>query len=165
METPKQTLDYAAALARAERYCAQAEHCLYEVRHKLRLWGAQADEIPAILDSLVERGFVDEARYARAFARDKHRFSGWGAQRIASQLRARHLASADIATAVAELQAEFDTADKLRTLLTSRYRTLPASLPRARAYERLMRYGLYRGYSYDAVASVVSSLLGSPDEP
>ena len=52
--------------------CARREYCRAEMRQKA-LKALDGDEAAAVevLDSLVEDGFVDDARYAGAFAREK----------------------------------------------------------------------------------------------
>lgn len=152
-------IDRAKAYERAARYCATAERCNAQVLAKLRTWGAPSRDVQSILYDLTEAGFVDDERYAKAFTRDKHRFSGWGTRRIASELRAKGISSDIISTALTELTDECDTRDKLRTILEARLRSIPETLDRRRAWERLVRFGLYRGYDYEDVASIASSLL------
>ncbi|MDO4692490.1 MAG: regulatory protein RecX [Porphyromonadaceae bacterium] len=159
MRQDKAPLTEEQALSKAARYCVGAERCLWEVQRKLAQWGASPEDYEPILAYLLAEGFVCEARYAEAFARDKHRFSGWGARRIEQELRARQIKSADIGTALGALEAELDPQEQLQKLLEKKYRSLPEGLDRRKAYERLMRYGLYRGYDYDAVAEIASTLV------
>lgn len=159
MEKTKKALDHAAALSRAQSYCALAERCAHQVKQKLRLWGAAECDYEDIIERLRSRDFINHRRYAHAFARDKHRLSGWGAQRIARELRARHIEAEHIQSALAELAEEHDIQAKLRTTLEGKLKTFPPNLDRRKAYERLMRYGLYRGYDYDAVSSLAEGLL------
>ena len=70
--TPQKALEMMAGL------CAKFEQCPYDIMAKLRKFGLTAEDAGEVLDSLREQKFVDEARYARSFARDKVRFSGWG---------------------------------------------------------------------------------------
>ncbi|WP_044189067.1 regulatory protein RecX [Porphyromonas sp. COT-290 OH860] len=161
MRQDKAPLTREQALGKAARYCVGAERCLWEVRRKLEQWEASPEDYADILNYLQTEGFVDEGRYAEAFARDKHRFSGWGARRIEQELRGRHLKSADIAAALRRLEEELDPREQLQKLLEKKYKSLPSGLDRHKVYERLMRYGLYRGYDYEAVSSVASALTAT----
>ena len=49
-------------------------------------------------------------------------------------------------------------------LLRKKYRTFPQSLERRKAFDRLMRYGLYRGYEYEEVREATRTILGDDDD-
>ena len=73
-----------------ELRCARQEMCSADVRRKaLRSFEGDADRADALVRSLVENGYVDDARYAAAFAREKSRLTGWGPVKITFQLRVR----------------------------------------------------------------------------
>ena len=83
-ERVKQVLD---AL---EAQCAKREYCTADIRRKAleRLdWDAEA--AGAVVDALVEGRFVDDRRYAAAYAREKSSLSGWGPVKIRTTLLAR----------------------------------------------------------------------------
>ena len=75
------------ALVRLETLCARSEQSTGEAREKLRRWGILSADAEKIIDSLVDRRFIDNARFARAFARDKIRFSKWGRIKVSQKLR------------------------------------------------------------------------------
>ena len=59
-------------LNRMQAYCARTEHCRSEVAAKLRQAGADVRMIERILQRLVDDRFIDEERFARAYAHDKY---------------------------------------------------------------------------------------------
>ena len=85
------------ALARLQGQCSRAEYCSSQVRQKLSRWRDASlakgmlsftdDEAEDILRALVEEGYVDDARFAGAYVRDKARFSRWGEVKIAYNLK------------------------------------------------------------------------------
>lgn len=152
------------ALVKATTYCARAEHCLHEVRQKLWQWKLEEEHHDEVLRYLADNNYVDEWRYAEAFARDKHRFSAWGVRRIADELRARHIPSDAISAALAALEEEFPTGDQLFKLLERKLASLPEGLEPRKRYDRLVRYALYKGYDYDAVRATLSALLSDLDD-
>lgn len=166
MEQAKdQLLDRKAGLTRASNYCARAERCISQVLDKLRLWYVDPLEHGNIIYDLVQAGYIDEVRYATMFARDKHRLSGWGMHRIKQELRARHIDSAIITQALEALEDEFDMGCKLSDLLERKWRSLPQSLDKRQAYDKLVRYAQYRGYSYAEIAPIAQRLLRhDPDD-
>ncbi len=82
-----------ALLGRARAYCASAEQCASAVRQKLRDWGADSALAAAIVGRLEEEGYIDDARYARAYCESKMLRSGWGRMKVAYQLRLKQLAA------------------------------------------------------------------------
>ena len=76
--------------------CSRSEQCEKDVRHKILRSGLGAEDAEKILSALREGKFIDESRFARAYARDKVRFSGWGRYKIRSGLMARRLKPSDI---------------------------------------------------------------------
>ena len=62
------------------RMCSRREYCVADIRKKLLVQldgnAAEADEIIAML---LNEKYVDDLRYASAYARDKSSISGWGA--------------------------------------------------------------------------------------
>lgn len=152
------------ALRKATSYCARAEHCLHEVRQKLWQWRLDEAHHEEVLYYLTDNGYIDEARYAEAFARDKHRFSAWGVRRIADELRARRVPSALIRRAIASLEEEFPLEDQLTTLLERKLASIPEGLEPRKRYDRLMRHALYKGYSYDEIRDTLGRLLQDLDD-
>jgi regulatory protein len=87
------------------RYCAYQERCTSEAETRLKAWGAPPAEIPAMIKSLVKEGFIDDARYARSFARGKFNHNHWGNIRIRHELHARGIRESFIAGALEEIDA------------------------------------------------------------
>lgn len=155
------------AYARLASYCAQAERSPSDLRRRMQRLEL-AEELQAeLLMRLEAEGFVCGERFARAFVHDKHRFNGWGPRRLEHELRRHGIASSVIAAALEELEEETSAGDeesRVLELLRTKQRSLPAGLERRKAYDRLMRFGLYRGYDYDEVREAITQLLDT-DEP
>ncbi|MBA2422180.1 MAG: RecX family transcriptional regulator [Chitinophagales bacterium] len=75
------------ALERLKKYCAYQERSQHEVRHKLLKLGQYGNDLENIIVKLIEDGFVNEERYAMAFARGKYRMKSWGRNKIIQQLK------------------------------------------------------------------------------
>ncbi len=119
-----------------ELRCARQEMCSADVRRKaLRSFEGDADRADALVRSLVENGYVDDARYAAAFAREKSRLTGWGPVKITFQLRGKGLSEEAIRQALKSVQGEPD------------------------ARLRLIRFALGRGYEWAAVSEALKGIL------
>ncbi|WP_282918096.1 regulatory protein RecX [Porphyromonas macacae] len=158
MNKEKKNLTFDRLRDKAEVYCMRAEHCSMQVSDLLKRHGATQEQISQIIEGLKKEGFIDESRFSEAFARDKHRFNGWGKERIRLELKARHIAETDIVRALELLTEQFDMQSAVEELLMKKYRSLK-DFSFGSAYPKLMRYGLYRGYSYELVDKVARELL------
>lgn len=58
--------------------CSRSEQCSADLAKKMHGWGISSGNIEKILALLVRDRFVDDNRFAAAFACDKYRFAGWG---------------------------------------------------------------------------------------
>ena len=154
------------AYARLASYCAQAERSPSDLRRRMQRLELEEELQAELLTRLEAEGFVSGERFARAFVHDKHRFNGWGPRRLEHELRRHDIASSVIATALEELEEETSAEDeepRVLQLLRAKQRSLPAGLERRKAYDRLMRFGLYRGYDYDEVREAITQLLDTED--
>lgn len=140
-------------LDRLENQCSKREYCTRDVRQKamkaLEGDAAVADEIVA---SLVNDRYVDDLRYASAFAREKASLSGWGPIKIRYALRAKGVGESDISAALEEIDS--DKADeRLRRLLEVKAKSLEGD-PQLRL--KLIKFALSRGYDYDDIKDHIS---------
>lgn len=149
------------ALARLEAMCARAEHCAGEMREKLRGWKIPQADADKIVASLIEHRFVDDARFARAYARDKLLFSKWGKRKIAQGLALKRV-DRDIARqAIEELDRQ--TYERiLSEVLASRARLDPDMLDTYEGRVKLLRFAMQRGFE-SALASQRIKAMASHD--
>ena len=80
-------MDYKKALNLAASLCSKKEYCCDDIRKKLLAWEIAPEDCSRILDFLQKNKFIDEARFASFYARDKFRFNRWGVQKIGLMLR------------------------------------------------------------------------------
>ena len=140
--------------AKAEAYCAMAEHCCSEVRIKLQQWGATAEQTDEILAHLQRYRFVDEQRYCNAFVHDKLLYQGWGRMKLRAGLQAKHLPIRAIDFALDNID-ESEYFRVLKQVITSKKRTIKSSDPQAR--EKLIRFCLQRGFTYEDIRGCISN--------
>lgn len=108
-----------------------------------------------VVASLKSDGYVDDARYAACFAREKSSLQGWGAIKIRFQLRSKGVSEADIAAGLAEIEQP-KAAARLERLVAEKYKLL-AGDPQCKL--KLLKYALSRGYSYEEVAGAVDAVM------
>lgn len=137
---------------KAETYCASAEHCIWDVRQKLRQWGATNEDTESIIAHLQAERFVDELRYCQAFVHDKLLYQGWGRMKMRAQLQAKHLPTAAIEQALNEIDRDTYMSVLTRVLATKK-RSIKSADPQAR--EKLIRFAMQRGFIYDEINGII----------
>lgn len=153
---PRKPITTQAALVKAEELCARAEHSSGEILEKLRRWGVPSERAGQIIDSLIDRRFIDDARFARAFVRDKLEYAGWGRRKIALHLCQKRVARSIINEALDEI----DEDAYLRRLATLLARKAAQIGDEATTYEgrtRLFRWAASRGFEPDAISKAMRS--------
>lgn len=150
-KTPEQ------ALAALMRLCARAEKSQEDARRLMRGWGLAERDAEGVLAKLVRDRFIDDARYAGAFVREKLRLSGWGGYKIRTALQRKRIDRALIDAALAEADRS-GMDERLRRQLERKARTAKYTTQ----YElktKLIRYGLSLGYDYETVVEAASELV------
>ncbi|MFR2539769.1 MAG: regulatory protein RecX [Alistipes onderdonkii] len=151
VKTPEQ------ALAALMRLCARAEKSQEDARRLMRGWGLAERDAEGVLAKLVRDRFIDDARYAGAFVREKLRLSGWGGYKIRTALQRKRIDRALIDAALAEADRS-GMDERLRRQLERKARTAKYTTQ----YElktKLIRYGLSLGYDYETVVEAASGLV------
>ena len=159
MRKPKERKPKSAdeALSSLMRLCSRAEKSSGDALRLMRTWGVAEEERQGVLDRLIAQRFIDDARYAEAYTREKSVMAGWGVRKIAEQLRLKGISRDIITSTLARLDAD-EQVERLEAKLIKKMRTTKS----ASTYElrgKLLRYGLTLGYDYDAVMEVVDRLV------
>ena len=87
------------AISKMEGYCSYQERCHKDVRQKLDEMRMIPEARDRIVAHLIKEGYLNEERFAIAFARGKHRIKKWGRVRIISELRYRDISRFNITPA------------------------------------------------------------------
>ena len=148
-------MDKDVMLNRLMRQCALREYCRSDIRRKLAgLPQAEADEI---LSKLCREGYVDDARYARAFARDKSALQGWGSLKIKLALQRKAIDAAAIASALEAIDTPAAEARK-EQVLRAKWNALDREDDPARRQAKFFRYAMSRGYGYEETKRIYDYL-------
>ena len=141
--------------------CAKREYCSADVRRKaLQRLEFDAAAAEAVVSALLAEGYVDDRRYAAAYAREKSALSGWGPVKIRTTLLARGVSREVVLAALEEIDPE-RAASKLEKVLAAKWRTLQDD-PQGRL--KLIRFALSRGYDYDPIRLLIERLTRPSDD-
>ncbi|WP_214070870.1 RecX family transcriptional regulator [Mucilaginibacter sp. dw_454] len=157
MDTPqkKKISDPKEALAKAEHYCAYQERAQQEVRDKLYDWGLWPDAVEATISELISAGFLNEERFAKAYAVGKFRQKGWGKIKIKQGLKFKRVPDVLIKKALTLIDADAYI-DMLTNILAKKAKTTAEKDAFKRSY-KLQQYAMGRGYESDIIADVLKA--------
>ena len=138
-------------LDRMKRLCSRGERCRSDILRKVMAYGVTDPE--SVVEELVREGYIDDERYARAFARDKSSLQGWGKVKIRVDLQRKRLDESAITAALNEIDPiAADT--KLQKLALSKLRQLQNESDPNLRKAKFIRYLMGRGYAYDEIVAI-----------
>ena len=156
MNSPRQPLTPQQATNRAAALCARSEQAPKDIREKLLKWGLENHEASQVLQNLIEQGFLDEKRYARAYVKDKFAFNGWGKIKIAHQLKLKDISASTISEAMTAIDKD-QYRNRLVELLRAKWRTVKDREPRA-AWAAMMRFAASRGFEAELASECIQQV-------
>lgn len=142
--------------SRARKWCDMQERAHSDVRKKLKSWGVFSDETEQIIAELISANYLNEERFATAFARGKFRIKGWGWNKIQQQLKLKGVSSYSIRKAREEIDPE-EYLDTLENLLLKKSRTIRETDPWKKK-QKLLRYAFGRGYPVEEINKALDNL-------
>lgn len=146
------------ALDDAYRYLARRDRTVSEMRRHLERRRAEPDAIEQAVADLRDQGYLDDARYARAFAEDRRALDGWGPDRIARKLAQAGVDPDHVDAALAQRGPREELEAAVR-VLRQRLRVAPAD---DRGRERALGLLARRGYDLELAYEAVRA-FGRPD--
>lgn len=144
-----------AAQAKIERYCVWQDRAQQDVRDKLYSWGLHSGDVEQIIARLIGDNFLNEERFALAYARGKFRQNQWGKQKIKQGLAFKKVSAPLIRKALASLDPGeyFDT---LCRILEKKSALTTEKDAFKRRY-KLSQFAFGRGFEADLINDALSS--------
>lgn len=154
-------------LNKAKYYCARAERSPRNLRLFLMRREVPYDEVDEYLTLLEEGRYYDPQRYAESYARTRYRDMSQGPRKIRQALRMQEVPMEIIEEVLPEIIEKEEPNHSLTELLESKLRRTSARTPRA-LFDKMMRYGVGRGYSpsdvYEALQEVLQAMREESEE-
>ncbi len=131
---------------------SRRDHSSDEIRRKLASYGFRDIEIDASLARAREHRFLDDGRFAAYFIEERLR-RGWGRRKIETELRRRGVDLEAVPGYPDAFFSEEDDRARARALLERK------PVPEARAFDKLVRFLMSRGFGYGVAAEAVRERL------
>lgn len=149
-------LSLSEAQLKLEYYCSYQERCHQEVVQKCYDLGMKSNEVDTIVVHLLEHNFLNEERFARSFARGKHRIKGWGKMRIVNELKQRQISAPNIKCALTEItDGEYE--ETFEKLAERHWETLTERNPQKKK-KKFCDYLLRKGWESNLVYEKLKEL-------
>lgn len=129
--------------------CARSEHCQHDMLEKMRRWDMSEEAQARVMQRLISERYVDDERYARAFVHDKIRYNKWGRRKVEQALWQKRIDD-DIRQQVLSEVDDEEYLSVLRPLLKQKRRSTKADSD-YELNQKLMRFALSRGFTYDII--------------
>ncbi|MBK7873139.1 MAG: RecX family transcriptional regulator [Saprospiraceae bacterium] len=143
------------ALQKLQRYCAYHERSHKEVRGKLLDLGIYGDDLEEVIAQLIADNFLNEERFARAYARGKFRMKQWGKRRIVQELKRHQVSDYSIRKALEEIPVQ-DYVETLREIIQKKNTALAETDDYIRR-NKIAQYAISRGYEPDVVWQILET--------
>ena len=136
-----------------------------ELRRKLIQKGAAKAEVEEVLVRLIDQKLLDDAEFARQFARTKITGSGASKFRIMQELRRKGVAAEVAQHALDELHRDegIEASASIGRIAEKKWRSL-GKLDEPTRRRRLYAFLARRGYSPDDIRTAMASLGARPEE-
>jgi regulatory protein len=143
------------------KYCAYQERCHQEVRDKLYHYGLKKDDVELMIYDLIQQDFINEERFAIAYARGKFQYKKWGRNKIVRELKRRKISDYCIKKGLAEIKEEVYESTLL-DLITKKIN----SIKNIKSYQKnykAAQFAIAKGYESELVWEVIKINFTSND--
>lgn len=137
-------------------YCAYQERAHQEVKNKLYDLGLSSYEVDEMVSHLITEGYLNEERFAKAFAGGKFRLKNWGKVKIVQALETKGLTKNCITSGLKEIN-EADYIKTIESLIGKKSTQLDEQNPFVRR-DKLAKYVIQKGFEPELVWQLVKEM-------
>lgn len=147
----KKRLSKEEALQKLRHYCGYQERCHKEVKEKLYSFGLNKQDVDDAISVLIEENYLNEDRFAMAYAGGYFRSKQWGKVKIGYELKQKGVSDFCIKKAMKEID-EGDYQKTIRELIAKKSEAIEDDgLNRYARKQKIMNYLLQRGFESQLV--------------
>lgn len=144
------------ALLKLAHYCAYQERCHVEVTNKLAEFGVYYQDAEQVIAELIIQNYLNEERFAKAFAGGKFRVKKWGRNKIKQELKLKKVSDYCIQQGLKEIDNE-QYIQVLEKEALQKYITIKDKNFLVKA-NKTAQYLVSRGFETDLVWDVVKAI-------
>ncbi len=133
------------ALQKIGQFCAYQERNHKEVKEKLYSYGLYKDQVEELLSKLIQENFLNEERYAIAYAGGKFRAKDWGKNKIKYGLKQHQVSDYCIKKALKTIDDD-EYVKTLQKLYSAKEKTLKSEKNIFIKKRKIQQYLMQKGY-------------------
>ncbi len=137
-------------------WCAYTERCHSDARRHMLERSLTMQEADMIISRLIEENFLNEERFATAFARGHFRMKSWGKKKISYALRIKQVSDYCIRKGLQAIDDDEYMA-VLAKLAQNRWQSIGKATP-AQRWAKTRNYLLQKGFESDLVQDQLKQL-------
>lgn len=155
MDQKKKSLTPMMARPKIEHYCAYQERCQKEVRQRLYDWGVFGDEAEMLISEMIQKGFLNEERFAKAYCRGKFYQKKWGKIKIVKELKFRDISERNIKTGLTEI-VDDDYHKALSEWIEKAYKQYKSNRDPLKS-RKVIQFLMQKGFEFELILELVKA--------
>lgn len=148
------TPEHAALKIRS--WCAYQERSHYETRNKLQEWRLEEEVVENLIADLIAENYLNEERFATAFAGGKFRIKHWGKNKIKAELKKHRVSEINLRMALAQIE-DVVYVTMIQHEFQKKLKTIKNKDQNKKIYSAL-QYLISRGFEADMVKEELKKL-------
>ena len=146
----QQQLNKEQVFEKLKHYCAYQQRCNSDVQNKLKEFSLSETETAEIITELLERGYLNEEKFAVDFARGKLKIKKWGKLKIKNALQHKLIGMQSLTKALNAIDKDeykkvfYVTADK-------KWESLSSEKNKFIKNKKLTNHLLQKGFEYQLI--------------
>ena len=147
---------YNLVLSHLRNWCAYQERCQTDVREKLKNFQDKIsfEEMNQIMSSLISDNYLNEERFANAYAGGKFRIKKWGKAKIRMMLRHKKISDFSINKAINAID-DSEYLNTLREILEKKLTELKSEKNKIKKHYKVLRFAQSKGFETDLILDVL----------
>lgn len=145
------------ALQKIRYFCSYQERSHQEVKEKLYSFGLYKNETELLLSQLIEENYLNEERYAIAFAGGKFRIKQWGKIKIKYELKQRRISDYCIKKGLASIPPD-DYEKTIEKLFNKKKRLLKSEKNIFIKKQKIQAYLMQKGYEPHLISEYLKKM-------
>lgn len=133
------------ALQKIRQFCAYQERNHREVKEKLYSFGLYKEQVEDLISKLIEDNFLNEERYAIAYAGGKFRMKDWGKNKIKYGLKQQQVSDYCIKKALKTIDID-EYEQKIKKLFAAKEKSLKSEKNIFIKRKKIQQYLMQKGY-------------------
>lgn len=144
------------ALQKLKHFCGYQERSHYETQQKLYSFGLYKKDVEILLSQLIEENYLNEERYAIAFASGRFRIKQWGRIKIKYEMQQHKVSSYNITKALKSID-ETDYLATLQALAVKKWASLKSEQYLNRQ-AKTTSFLMQRGFEPNLIAAAIAKI-------